>query len=1231
MKAPPARASGAVARAPIQARLEVGPSGDHFEREADRVADSVMSASAAPVSIPPTITPLGAQRKAAPPAKKDEEIKPAKPATAQRKAAAAGKKPDEIKPGKNAKAQRKAAATKTDDKRKTGRAQRDAAAGAEGGTAGAAVDAAIQTMRAGPAPGLDGATRSFMEGRFGRDLGGVRVHHGTDAAQAADSLGARAFTTGRDIFFARGQYQPTTGSGRRLLAHELAHTVQQQGAYGTAARKRIQRKKPKDEDQKPTFDPDKPAVTSFESTKLEGAAVDTTNVGDHRGTITLPVLGLPTIAKGLKGTTGELCQPAAAEGREIPAAGKPFTLNPVEARDDDSKAFEIWTAKARETLGKKVEGKVGEMVKAEPEAAKIVENEKPVYYLTFKSKRVADQANIFIGTVEELAQSDAILRPQWSPAGKSLTGRLDMLAADHMLELQIGGADSFENMWLLQSAYNSSVGNRLKTNIENDLRVLLQESKSVAQMPDSEKPQDESEMKRSWVLKFTTVAAGTNFGAATKDFWTKSQIGEGEHLKHLKVMSEADLVKAGLKLKEGQRPTEIKVFPSPAGGRMAKVPVDAEGNVKKKAFLYQNIFVETGKYNHADKLDAADGPLMELNVVVNKMSEKKAGKKREIIEEKRGPIKVNRNPRLGIAGYVSRDSIRSSLSSMEFVPLCPLSFSDMDISPEGELVGTGTVLPTLSLLPETSIPLTLRGDRIMMEFPVPAESLRLGPLQVTESAIGLGVGGDGFFVEGYAAFVLGDLGRGSVTGTVSEEGPVIAGQFALNMDWLDPAQVDVKYDFATETFSGAVTAGVQEGRIPGIESGEVKVGFTNDLVDVAGTLNLGGPLKGTTVSVSYDKSTGLKIGADNIPLPLSSVPAIQNATLSIAATRAAETGAWSFSGAGQATLAVPGATGTIAISYQDGAITFSADAQVAKGPATGTLAFTATNRALDEAGQPVEGPPTDTISVWGKGSVTINFGKILTGTAAVELTPDNRIIVSGEIGLPPVFEVFPRKDYSKDLFTLEPPEFPIWGISVAGIGVGIFAFVNARVFFSAYVGPGEIRDAKVGATMDLDKPEDATVTGHASFHVPAFAGLGLDVGGGLRARAAVAYAEGRVGLTGELGIAADASAAIDIAWSRATGLELGAEVAATAQPKFKLSANASVKIGVDLLFTDVSKTFGPWTKTLGEFGPDMTLGVRMPVRWTEASGLDLSLDNIEIQKPSLDASSLMKSVFKELV
>src|SRR5690606_30841134 len=162
----------------------------------------------------------------------------------------------------------------------------------------------------------------------------------------------------------------------------------------------------------------------------------------------------------------------------------------------------------------------------------------------------------------------------------------------------------------------------------------------------------------------------------------------------------------------------------------------------------------------------------------------------------------------------------------------------------------------------------------------------------------------------------------------------------------------------------------------------------------------------------------------------------------------------------------------------------------------------------------------DTVNAWGRGSVTVRFGELLTGTAGIEYTPDNRIIVSGTIAMPPVYEVFPRRDYTKDIFTLSPPEFPIWGVSVAGYGIGIFAFVDARVFFEAFVGPGQIRDAAVSATLDLDRPEDATVTGHGEFYVPAYAGLGLDVGGGLRARLAVAYAQGRVGLTGRLGVEA---------------------------------------------------------------------------------------------------------------
>jgi|GEM_PF-945473 len=88
-----------------------------------------------------------------------------------------------------------------------------------------------------PLPGLDagqpldGATRAFFEPRFARDFGAVRVHSGPRAARLARSLSARAFSFGNDIAFAAGRYEPGSDSGRRLIAHELAHV-----ASGDAAR-----------------------------------------------------------------------------------------------------------------------------------------------------------------------------------------------------------------------------------------------------------------------------------------------------------------------------------------------------------------------------------------------------------------------------------------------------------------------------------------------------------------------------------------------------------------------------------------------------------------------------------------------------------------------------------------------------------------------------------------------------------------------------------------------------------------------------------------------------------------------------------------------------------------------------------------------------------------------------------------------------------------------------------
>lgn len=101
--------------------------------------------------------------------------------------------------------------------------------GPEGGPVPEDVASRIHAARGG-GRALDPGVQREMEGALGADLAGVRLHTDPGADALSRSLGARAFTTGRDVFFRQGEYAPGSSSGRRLLGHELAHVVQQAGA-----------------------------------------------------------------------------------------------------------------------------------------------------------------------------------------------------------------------------------------------------------------------------------------------------------------------------------------------------------------------------------------------------------------------------------------------------------------------------------------------------------------------------------------------------------------------------------------------------------------------------------------------------------------------------------------------------------------------------------------------------------------------------------------------------------------------------------------------------------------------------------------------------------------------------------------------------------------------------------------------------------------------------------------
>lgn len=89
-----------------------------------------------------------------------------------------------------------------------------------------------EVLRSGGGRSLDARTRAYFEPRFGHDFGRVRVYDGALADASARSVSALAYTVGNDVVFRSGAFSPGTASGRRVLAHELVHVVQQRSSAG---------------------------------------------------------------------------------------------------------------------------------------------------------------------------------------------------------------------------------------------------------------------------------------------------------------------------------------------------------------------------------------------------------------------------------------------------------------------------------------------------------------------------------------------------------------------------------------------------------------------------------------------------------------------------------------------------------------------------------------------------------------------------------------------------------------------------------------------------------------------------------------------------------------------------------------------------------------------------------------------------------------------------------------
>lgn len=183
---------------PLQTKLRINEPGDQYEQEADRVAEQVMRM---------------------PKADLDGLRRPSRSPSVQRQA--------------------------------TG-----------GGTGVMEAPSIVQDVLSSPGQPLDAATRAFFEPRFGHDFSRVRVHDDRRAGQSASDVSANAYAVGNDIVFGAGQFAPSTTAGRRLIAHELTHVVQQGGRSAPA--EHVQRQPSAPPPTSPTLDPEPPVPASDE-------------------------------------------------------------------------------------------------------------------------------------------------------------------------------------------------------------------------------------------------------------------------------------------------------------------------------------------------------------------------------------------------------------------------------------------------------------------------------------------------------------------------------------------------------------------------------------------------------------------------------------------------------------------------------------------------------------------------------------------------------------------------------------------------------------------------------------------------------------------------------------------------------------------------------------------------------------------------------------------------------
>ncbi|AEL28441.1 eCIS core domain-containing protein [Cyclobacterium marinum] len=1012
---------------------------------------------------------------------------------------------------------------------------------------------------------MDQEILSGMEGSFGADFKDVRVHTDSKAVQMSQAVGAHAFTHGNDIYFNENQYQPNEHSGKHLLAHELTHTIQQ-GSSPAIQNRTIQ--KEGDEEAAPEMEGETGILDeSAKTITFDSIPIPGFKLQEHRGTLFSGKAPLKRKNNYLRGNTNQ------REG--------------------------VW--------------------QTEINTENITNRLNTLYENHHKTPPTADTTHVFKANTNGrgvkptyIGSADVISKELTTPGwGKDKNYR--NFHVDHIVELQLANwntatwPNTLENMELLDASKNTSSGSVIKGQITEKLNVFRE--RHGAQYPGGD-----ATFKNNYTLVFNRAEAlaGGDGNATENEFWTKTQIESGDHLEPIEVGNLADIGKDG----------EVRIFPNQSGGISKKFVWTGEGSrlgSSEKTWL-GNPFRITAKQFVTEGENVENTENLG-SISVNIPSSDKTWA--PWAEDKVFPVK--RYPGSKYAGYLTKQSIKSGLYGLRIKKASPVEILELDLLPTG-IEAYGQILPSIPIFEGSPIELFISNGEIRVSKTFAIEEINVpAPFEISDSSLTIFASSrNGLGLTGQTNFAINQVGEGHISATASTaSGFALEGAFNFDSELFDPAEINMEYKENIWTIGGEI--GIPEGKLRGIKSANITASYSENNFSATGEAQLDVPgVERGNMAFNFGEDGFSFSGDFNLN---SDIPGITGGNIAARVAKPAGAENYEIMVSGTANPDIPGISTTLSVTYENGALTIEGSAAYSRGMLSGSIEVGATNRAIGEDGQPA-GDPDETMRVYGGGELTLQLTPWLAATAGVKLLPNGEIEVTARLASES-YEVFPRKEFNRNLFRAPTIEIPLFAIPIGPRSIGLVAQIGGGLDFTAGFGPGELREISAEITYNPKREDETTISGHGEFAIPADAGLTLRGDLGLGVSVAIASLTGGIELTGELGLEGEAAAEVDLNWGPQTGLSLDATGRITVNPKFIFEVNAFARASLGVGLLSVSET---WRHNLAgfEWGPDIQFGLVFPVNYREGEAFDMSFDDIEVIYPDLDIANMGKGLARDI-